>query len=93
MNRIQMSLFNIFALILIILVSTDIYLSMKSRELSTQINGMQNVIMNAGKVEPILTNITVEIAKNAPNDRRLKEILEKHQLKVDFKKQPAEKKE
>lgn len=91
MNRLQLGMFNLFSFIVILAIGSDIFLSQKTRELSIQLNQMQNSIINARRVEPILTNISMIIAKHSNEDPQLKEILVKHNLKVKIDEQGVEK--
>ena len=81
----------VVSFILIVAVCSDIFLSQKTRELSMKINQMQNAIINARRVEPILTDISIKIAKHSNEDPRLKEILVKYSMQVKIDEQGVEK--
>lgn len=71
------------ALLLALLISTNIWLTFKNRGLSETANRMRTAIINAERVGPILTDISFRLAKQSEKYPELKELLKKHELKIN----------
>ena len=82
MTKAQRAFFNVVALLLVVLILADLWLTIKNRSLSRQVNQMQVTIINARRIEPILTQLSLQIAKRSDQDPALRELMKRHNLQV-----------
>lgn len=82
MNRLQFWILNALAAAFLLLIGIQFFMVYKNSRITDELLRRQNVMANAGQVEPVLDSLGKRIARGSDVDPRLKAIMLKYGMRV-----------
>lgn len=82
MSKSQFIALNVIAMVLAILILANLFLARENQQLNIRIAQNQAVVNSGRQAEAILRQMTVRIARGSDLDPKLRELLQRHELKA-----------